>query len=116
MKISAQMPASAARAATGRTLSWRLRRAAYSLRVAIKSSAAMKGISWRVATAKASAAADAVPLATQKTGVRSIFHASAVAAITNMLRMAAVTGGGNTLKLKVSSQSMGARIRAEVPA
>ena len=56
------------------------------------------------------------PLATQKTGARSRLQASAEAAITNAARMAAVAGGGNTLKFKVSSQSMGARIRADVPA
>ena len=76
----------------------------------------MKGANWCVAIDKAKAEPAAATLATQKTGVRFSFQASAVAAITNTPRMAAVAAAGITLKRSVSSQSMGARIRAEVPA
>ena len=116
MKISSQMARSAAAATSGRTLHGWLRAAAYSHVSAISSSVARKGRSSCVAMDRARAAAAAVALAIQKTGARFRFQASAVAAITNAPRMAAVACAGSTLKLRVSSQSMGARISAEVPA
>ena len=58
----------------------------------------------------------AAMLAIQTTGARLRFHARADAPATNAISTPAVAEAGNTLKRSVSSQSMGARIKAEVTA
>ena len=79
-------------------------------------SAARKGsMSW-VAINRAIAAMAVARSATQTIEVRLRFHASAWAASTNPASTAAAAEGVRTLKRSVSSQSMGARIKAEVPA
>src|ERR1019366_8181129 len=79
-------------------------------------SAKMKGARSCVAIINARAVKIAVTLATQTTGARLRFHARADAAATNAASTPAVTEARNTLKRSVSSQSMGARIKAEVTA
>src|ERR1035441_4607601 len=116
MKISAQTATSAEAATRRRTPSPRSRAAAYSPIRTIASSAAMKGRSVCVAIDKARASGAAAALATQTTDARLRFHASAEAAQTNAPSTAAVAAAGNTLKRRVSSQSMGARIKADVQA
>ena len=103
-------------ATSGLTLSPWSRNAAYSLRRTISMSAAMKGVISRVAIDSAKATVAAVTLAIQKIDVRLRFHASAEAVHTNAPSTAALSTAVNTLKLSVSSHSMGARIRAEVQA
>src|ERR1019366_3552058 len=107
---------SAEAATSGLTVSSRLRAAADSPTSTIRSRAAMKGSRWWVAKDKARATTAAVMLATQMIGTKSRFHARAEAEITNTHRMAAVTDGGRTLNRRVSSQSMGPRINADVQA
>src|ERR1700739_1927025 len=106
MKIKAHAARSAAAAANGRKLRSCLSTTATSQISTMSSNTAMKGITWSVATDRAKTAAAVVTLATQVTGARSGFHASAVAAMTKAARMIAVASGDNTLKLRVSSQSI----------
>ena len=82
----------------------------------MKSSAEMNGSRSCVAISNARAVNTAVMLAIQRTGVRLRFQARADAAITNALSTPAVTEAGKTLKRRVSSQSMGARIKPAVTA
>src|SRR5271157_5929393 len=80
------------------------------------SSAEMNGSRSCVAISNARAVNTAVRLAIQRTGARLRFHARDDAPATNAISTPAVTQAGNTLKRRVSSHSMGARIRPEVAA
>ena len=81
---------------------------------AISSSATANGARLRDVAISAMATAAAVALPTQESEARLRFQASADEAAANAHRMDAVAAADNTLKLTVSSQSMGARMSAEV--
>src|SRR5208282_5627766 len=108
------MARSAAAANSGLSLSQWLKPAAASLASAMRRSAETKGTRSWVATNNASVVRTAATLATQTTDVRLRFQARAYAVITNTARMPAVAEVGKTSNRNVSSQSMGARIKAAV--
>src|ERR1017187_1311866 len=110
------MARSAAAATSGLSLSQRLRPAAASLASAMRRSAEMKGTRSCVAINNARVVMTAAALATQTTDARQRFQARAYAVTTNAPRTPAVAQVGKTSNRKVSSQSMGARIKAAVVA
>src|SRR5512147_877096 len=107
---------SAGTATTGLRLHHRPLPAASSVTSAMASSAALNGTRSCVAIDRASAVMADVTPATQTTGARPRLQASAVAATTNETSTEAVTVVDSTLKTRVSSHSMGARINAAVAA
>ena len=90
--------------------------AAASLASAMRRSAEMKGTRSCVAINNARVVRTAATLATQTIDVRLRFHARAYAATANAPRTPAVAEVGKTSNRRVSSQSMGARIKAAVMA
>src|SRR5208282_850092 len=110
------MARSTAAAISGRSLSQWLRPAAASLANAINRSTKMKGTRSSVAISNARAVNTAATLATQRIDTRLRFQASAYAVATNTPSTAAVAQLGKTLNRRVSSQSMGAMIKAAVVA
>src|ERR1035438_6083127 len=105
------MPRSAAVATSGLSLSQRLRPAAASLASAMMRSAEVKGTRSRVAINNAREVRTAATLTTHTTDVRVRFQARAYAETTNTLRTPAVAELGKTSNRRVSSQSMGTRIK-----
>jgi len=110
------MARSAAAATGGLSQSQRLLPAATSLAAAMSSSAEMKGVRSRVAISNPRAVRTAATLATHTTMAKPRFQASAYAATAKTPTMPAAAEVGKTSKRKVSSQSMGARIKAAVVA
>src|ERR1039458_710523 len=76
----------------------------------------VKGRRAWVQRAIAKAAAMELKYATDRAGARSCFHARAEAIAATPTRIRAAASGRSTLKVSVSSQSIGARIAAEVQA
>ena len=110
------MARSAAAATSGLSLSQWLQPAATSLASAMRRSAEMKGTRSCVAISNAMVVRTAATLATQTIDVRLRFQARAYAVTTNAPSTPAVAEVGKTSNRRVSSQSMGARIKAAVVA
>src|SRR5208283_3143394 len=110
------MARSAVTATSGLSPRQWLRPATTWLANAMKSSAEMKGTRSYVAIHNVRMVRTAATLATQTTDARSRFQARAYAATTNTSRTPAVAEVGNTPNRRVSSQSIGTRIKQAVVA